>query len=374
MRQMRTIPAPHAGAQAGYALGLARTRWNRFAERPVLLDHGGGGFGFISDLWWAPQLGVGVAMLTNSQDHDLQVDLPISILADLVAPPGVYHDRLSTLPFHVPVVEPSPSFQPPPHLAQLVARAAMPAGTRQANRWASYVGLYRRPAWNVISPLGRPDRFTVTGGVPSFDFHDDDGVMHHEGLVEVRPGVFLAGNGETLDLHGSPARWAGMRLVRVSGGPNRWQWALLVSAALVALGGLTREAVRSLRHRRARGRPGPSPAASPGTGRRVTALAAGLTAVVILGTATLLLVVPGLVDSGFLGWLHLRLTFRLALHLPLAVALLTGCTVIAAAVSWLRHDLPSRADRLQYSALAVAGALLSAQLAAWNLIGWGAHV
>ncbi len=56
--EMRTVPAPHEGAPAGYALGVVRHRW--FAGRNAdLFDHGGGGFGFLSDLWWAPQLGSG---------------------------------------------------------------------------------------------------------------------------------------------------------------------------------------------------------------------------------------------------------------------------------------------------------------------------
>ena len=73
--EMQTVPAPRAGEPAGYALGVVRHRWNRWDQRPDLFDHGGGGFGFISDLWWLPQLGIGIAILTNSQDHQLQGDL-----------------------------------------------------------------------------------------------------------------------------------------------------------------------------------------------------------------------------------------------------------------------------------------------------------
>jgi CubicO group peptidase (beta-lactamase class C family) len=59
MEEMRTVPAPSAGAPAGYALGVVRHRWNRWDERPDLFNHGGGGFGFLSDLWWLPQLQIG---------------------------------------------------------------------------------------------------------------------------------------------------------------------------------------------------------------------------------------------------------------------------------------------------------------------------
>ena len=66
LQEMETVPPPHAGAPAGYALGVVRHRWNRWDQRPDLFEHGGGGFGFLSDLWWLPQLGIGVAVLTNS--------------------------------------------------------------------------------------------------------------------------------------------------------------------------------------------------------------------------------------------------------------------------------------------------------------------
>ena len=74
LHEMQTVPPPRAGAPAGYALGIVRHRWNQWAQAPDLFEHGGGGFGFLSDLWWAPQLGVGVAVLTNSEDHQLQND------------------------------------------------------------------------------------------------------------------------------------------------------------------------------------------------------------------------------------------------------------------------------------------------------------
>jgi len=96
----------------------------------------------------------------------------------------------------------------------------------------------------------------------------------------------------------------------------------------------------------------------------------GLTALLALGTAAMVGAVPGLVDAGFLGWLDLPVVQRLALHLPLALAVLGACTVVFAAVGWVRGWWSS-AVRLQYAALAVAVGALVAQLAAWRLIGFG---
>jgi hypothetical protein len=55
----------------------------------------------------ASQLGIGVAILTNSQDHQLQNELALSILADVVGERGVYQDRLLALPWRPPAADPN---------------------------------------------------------------------------------------------------------------------------------------------------------------------------------------------------------------------------------------------------------------------------
>lgn len=248
VREMRTIPPPFAGEQAGYALGVSRTRWNMWDQRPDLFNHSGGGSGFLSDLWWAPQLGLGVAVLTNSDDHDLQVNLALSILGDLVTQPGIYHDRLVSLRPRPPVVEPD-WLRLPADMADLVAGAAMPPTADQAVRWTGYVGAYRAPDWGVLGPTGPPERFLLDNRTPYFETQDvdetDSPVRHR--LVEAPPGVFFADNGETLDLSGSIPRWRGFRLVRVAGGPAPWQWVILGTAPLVATAWLTTAAIPAVR-------------------------------------------------------------------------------------------------------------------------------
>jgi len=89
-----------------------------------------------------------------------------------------------------------------------------------------------------------------------------------------------------------------------------------------------------------------------------------------IGNAALVVWMPGLVDSGFLGWLDLPLAQRLALHLPLALAVLGASTLVLEAAGWVLRWWSS-ALRLQYAVLAVASIAVVAQLAAWQLIGWG---
>jgi hypothetical protein len=79
---------------------------------------------------------------------------------------------------------------------------------------------------------------------------------------------------------------------------------------------------------------------------------------------------PGLVDSGFLGWLDLPAVQRLALHLPLALAAAGAATVALAAAGSIAHWW-STAVRRQYVVLAAGAIALVAQLTVWRLIGWG---
>ena len=368
--EMQTVPAPWAGAPAGYALGVVRHRWNRWEGRPDLFDHGGGGYGFLSDMWWLPQLGVGIATLTNSQDHQLQNELSLSILTDLVSEAGVYQDRVLALPWRPPAQDADLSFQPPAGMARLVADAAMVPTRDRAARWAGYAGLYRMPEWDVLDPEGPPDRFVVDAGIPYFEVDDDtDSLVRHR-LAEVEPGLFLADNGEALDFRGPVATWRNFRLVHVSGGPSPWQWAILGAAALVALAWLAAALARTVG--RSAGPRSSSAAERPGTRRwrAATAAVASATALLMLAAVALLAWQPGLVDVGFLGWLEVPPALRLALHVPLAVVVLGASTAALVASGWIGRWWP-RAVRLQYAALAVAVLALVPLLAGWHLIGWG---
>ncbi len=367
VEEMRTVPAPNAGSPVGYALGVERDQWHAGGEADLFF-HGGGGFGFMSDLWWAPQLQVGIAILTNSTDHHLQGDLALSILRDLVHQPGsVEEQRLLALPDVIPAVEPD-TFALPDDLAGLVDDVAMPASAGDPGRWARYAGSYRAESWGVILPTGPSAQFVVAAGAPWF-VTPETGTPVRLRLSEIEPGLFLAENGETLDFRGDPPTWRNIELVRASEGPSPAQWVALGGAAIVALAWLILAAVSAVRgHRR-------QPAGLVGSprgvrGRRLTAAVATLTAVLGLGTIALIAAMPGLVDSGFIGWLELPLPQRLALHLPLTLAVLTCSLVILVSAGWARRWWPVPV-RTRYAALAVAAVVIAGQVAAWRLVGLG---
>ena len=268
------------------------------------------------------------------------------------------------------VDDPNGDFAPPDGLASLVADVAMPARGDEASRWAGYSGLYRTLAWDVLEIDGRPARFFVDAGIPYFEGEDRNESFARHRLAEIEPGLFLADDGETLDLRGPVSTWRNFRLVRVSDGPAPWQWAMLGAAALVALTWLGGALARSVRRFAGARSSFAGQRTATSRWRRATALVASATALLLLAAVALLAWLPGLVDAGFLGWLELPPAERLALHLPLAVAVLGTSTAALVAAGCIGRWWP-RAVRLQYSALAVAAVAVAALLAGWHLIGWG---
>ena len=311
VREQRTVPEPDQGAPAGYALGVARTHW-RAGQYLNLFNHGGGGFGFLSDLWWLPQLQLGIAVLTNSTEHDLQGTLALGILHALVTEPGSrYRQRMLDLPTQSDVIEPDGKFVPPTDLADRVAAVALPASSRQSARWAGYPELYRTGQPGAMNPEFPPSRFYVESGVPYFDAGEDGTTVRHR-LTEFRPGLFLAENGETLDLRAPSPRWRGLDLNPVNNGPLAGQWVLLDPrggrGVRMAAGRVRRVGAKTPRRRplvsgrcawRAAGpgvaSPSPSPQSGPSQRWRAWRRSG---------------VLPGLVDVGFLGSMATPLPVR----------------------------------------------------------------
>jgi CubicO group peptidase (beta-lactamase class C family) len=364
LEMMRTIPPPEAGSDAGFGLGVAITRW-RAGGNADLYSHGGAGFGFRADLWWVPELGLGVAVLTNSLDHALQGELALSILRDVAHAPGtVYEQRLAALPVRSGPQEPTDDFRPPSGYPSLVAAAARAAGPSDRARWDAYAGTYRARTWGVMQIVGLPGRFFVVDGTAWFEADEGGGPVSHR-LVEIDVGLFLADDGEILDLRGPVPTWRNIELVRSQEQPAPAQWVLVILAAAVAaswpIGALWR-AIRAIRRRSV-----PRHAARwPWFASLVATLTAGLA----LLQGALLIAMPGVVDSGFLGWLEWPPEQKLAWHVPAALLVVSVVTGLAGVAAWAGRWW-STPVRVHYSAVVGAVAALLAQVAMWGLIGWG---
>ena len=82
---MQTIPFPMKDQARGYGMGLWPGYYHLGGRDVRTLEHGGGGFGFRCQMKWLPDLGYGVMVMTNAQDHDnVNEDLVEEILLKIV--------------------------------------------------------------------------------------------------------------------------------------------------------------------------------------------------------------------------------------------------------------------------------------------------
>ena len=222
-----------------------------------------------------------------------------------------------------------------------------------------------------MDPTAPPSRFHVEAGVPYFDASEDGAPVRHR-LVESQPGLFLAENGETLDLRGPMPHWRGLRLNPVTNGPVVAQWILLSLVVALAVTWLFNTGFTTVRHRVPVGRSRRSTTAGPRPATRgwrwATTVVAAFGAVAAISTVVGIRLVPGIVDVGYLGWMPFTLPVRVLLHLPVATALLAGMLVALLAVGVLRKWW-TRSIRPHDAALALALTALAIQLTSWHLVG-----
>jgi hypothetical protein len=360
---MLTVQFPERGQREGYALGVARTGWYR-GRNADLFSHGGGGFGFLSDLWWLPELKLGIAVLTNNSDHQLQGSLALQILDELVHQPGPYYDRLAALPKKTPVKEGDGHWRPPAHLVADIADRALPSNPAG---WQSYLGEYLPTYWNVLNVFSPPSRVYKLNGSLYFDESDEGEVIAHR-LYEVEPGLFFTGSGETLDLRSTPPTYRNIKLTRVGSGPPPAAWGVLAACGLVMLSTLLALPARLIRRRLLKRRAqADSPAPEGSAAVNSLTIAAGLCGLACTG---LLVSMPRLIYSGFLGWLDLPLWLKLLMHAPLGLAVCAAALALLAVPVW-RQGWWVRGQRWRYYALVAAALAETALLAGWRLIGIG---
>jgi CubicO group peptidase (beta-lactamase class C family) len=270
LRQMYQIPSPFPGQTNGYGLGLAI----RHNHGTMCLDHGGGGFGFLSKMTWYPEFELGIVMLTNSSEHHFQNDLPNQILDRFIAaqlgrlpseaaktpdsgqksyevPPsrqrllaGQYlynggghmiwvlkEDRLGIEPgkLFVPMVWVSTDegFTPRDGVQFFYRFVCQPDGTP-----AYVVRIYDGEFLDYnVGPTDRPgpnkpewDRYLgkygykIRGKAAGFvEIHRQNGALFldHMKLAEFQAGLFFTSHGEALDLRGATPTWRSIPLEKI---------------------------------------------------------------------------------------------------------------------------------------------------------------
>ncbi|MFG1909734.1 serine hydrolase domain-containing protein [Kribbella sp. NPDC048928] len=248
LAEMYRVP----GRDEGYGLGVAVWRMRGVPIR----GHGGGGFGFLSDMSWAPEDGVGVVVLTNSTAHQLQRQVATDILTDLIgsgaspksAPVAARHGAAPSAAVDGGYVGGGDQVTLTGGFL-IAGESRMAVEFVSADEFTADGELYRlrdfdsegRPAYlesvkdgsvryrndlpdrapaDVDGPWNQDYAIHVSGvrdgtarlrkenGVHLFDHWNGRTVR----VREHRPGLYIAANGETLDLTRTPPTYANVRL------------------------------------------------------------------------------------------------------------------------------------------------------------------
>lgn len=181
-------PPNPAALDAEYALGIGTANWQGTRR----FQHGGGGFGFNSNMVWYPELKLGAVVLTNADDVSLNMQVVDDVLGSIIsADIPLYHSRASPLPSVQPAygfIQNGPALLTDTALSDLITSKAIPLDEAGRQRRETYMGTYVQTRW----------------GFPLIDaqVEENNGMLaitalgQTTALNEIQPGMFfdLQGN------------------------------------------------------------------------------------------------------------------------------------------------------------------------------------
>lgn len=339
-----------------YGLGIAH---NSIDNIPVLL-HGGGGVGFLCDMYWFPDLKLGIILLTNSTDHGLQRQTAPQILGDLArTPKTVYNERLASLQGHFPSLDHLDANLRVSRSTRDVSSLAFSPSQSDKQRWASYAGLYRLKTWNAV--------------VASWPFVEKGDHMYLNGIQmeELRPGVFFTAEGQAFDLTGAePVAWDGIEIDKAKNDLTPVKEGIMASCGIALLSALLVPLGIWLASRLRRR----SPSSQISADRRlrlVAVVVSSLTALAgLIFLGAVIMLPPVLYQDAFALNVNLGPDLRLIMSLPFVLGISAVSLVALCIATWTRR-VWSMPRRLHYVAVTVAALTLSLMLFGWNVVSFG---
>ncbi|HEX7974698.1 MAG TPA: serine hydrolase domain-containing protein [Anaerolineales bacterium] len=207
-------PPNYPARKEGYALGVTTGMRNG----AVYIEHGGGGFGFIDDMGWYPELKLGVVVLTNSdKTGSYAFNLALKVLDDIIAG-NIPHYRQQyisykkTSPSHPAQVKMDNLSDEA--LLNLIRSKALPQDAAALQRRSSYAGTY------IITDRGFPgETFEISAPTGELGWSYQGKLSlysKYSTLTEVQPGLFFSENGSLLDLRGPVPMIDNIRLVKAN--------------------------------------------------------------------------------------------------------------------------------------------------------------
>jgi hypothetical protein len=236
-------PPNYPAIMEGYALGVTTSMRNG----AIIMEHGGGGFGFIADMAWYPELKLGALVLTNAhQSQSYAFQLNMNVLDNIIVGNiPLFRQR------YVNADHPSPAYPAEikgnnlsdNELRSLIQSKALPVDAADLQRRSAYAGTY------IISGFGFPgETFEITNsnGEMAYSYQGELNQYEKDGtLTEVEPGLMFAESGSLIDLRGPVPMIDNIALVKAE--PQT----LPFKAALYGICGLTFLSVQFFRPVRA---------------------------------------------------------------------------------------------------------------------------
>ena len=338
---------PHfqASEAARYGLGLDLRRGRFDAIRIV---HSGGGFGFMSQMAWYPDLKIGITWLSTSEEneHDLLGWLSNAILDDLIdTSPEVYASRAQVHQYTASAIPSIPALLSETQLIKSIQQSALEPDELQQKRWMEYDGWYSIKKWGQTIAIVR---------VRAGDQLEFNGFP----VVEVKPGLFFALDGEAIDFRHAIPTVSNIKMEK-DNGTLQPQSILLrmcgIGFTLTILWTVTEFTGRMIRRRKKKGMP-------PSRLNWLTAatrIAITLASLLGLGTLPMLFKFPILYFSGTpLPQEGMHIEMRLGFSMVYAAAGLTLLSLLGLALSWSK-SLDSRLNRIMASVFTGILALFS---------------
>jgi len=140
-------PPNPAALDSEYALGIGTADWQGTRR----FQHGGGGFGFNSNMVWYPELKLGAVVLSNADDVGLNMQVVDDVLGSIISTNiPLYHSRASTLPSVEPAysfIQDGPALLTDTALSDLITSKALPLDEAGRERRQMYIGAYVQTRW-----------------------------------------------------------------------------------------------------------------------------------------------------------------------------------------------------------------------------------
>jgi CubicO group peptidase (beta-lactamase class C family) len=196
----------------GYGLGIGVSK----KHDSYSLTHGGGGFGFLTEMIWYPEYGIGAVVLTNSTDHPIQGEISKSI-TDRIIKDGIVEKYVAKEAPRNPFA----GLEAIKKGGEETQKKSEHEPSPYTKEMKKYIGKYRpsTKGWE----LKMYARIAVALGYPVFivKIYPKDGHLYiqHEGkdeaLEEYQPGLFFPPSGEALDFRGPVPTWRNIKFKKM---------------------------------------------------------------------------------------------------------------------------------------------------------------